>query len=148
MVLTRADRSPAHHHGESDCPEPEIPLLLREKKNSETRYFFIMSLSQHRSGTEQACPEDPHVQGLDTWSSRPQLLHTKTSPFFISPQFAMVVPPFRRKRFVHSELSNWGGSCPYMNTCIFSFKKRRRENFPIESRPHKRDDWHYFEVTP
>jgi hypothetical protein len=57
-------------------------------------YFFSISLPQHCSGTLQA-PSSPalQVQAFSTRSSRPQALHAKRSPSFISAQSAMSSPP-------------------------------------------------------
>jgi hypothetical protein len=42
----------------------------------------------------QACPDpEPQVQVFVTSSSRPHILQTKISPFFISPQFIISFPP-------------------------------------------------------
>ena len=88
-----------------------------------------MSLPQHCRGTLHApfCPE-PQEQALETLSSRPHVLHTKRSPFFMSAQFAMSSPPFSKKYGLPGYHSFKKSFCRPTFRCLPSFSFHRIHN--------------------
>jgi hypothetical protein len=52
-------------------------------------YFFNISFPQHSMGAWHVDSPCPQLQGFSTLSSKPQVLHSMTSPLHMSPQLAI-----------------------------------------------------------